>query len=375
MKTCPLLLSLHRHLYTSPQKMLRILRNEPNLETVFRMPREVFQNRFSFDLDCSSLLQDKQLSDRALSWMSRHVASVIAFNSSDYPEQLKAIASPPPVIYCRGNLELLKHPSFAIAIVGSRKSTGYGEQVVKNIVQGAKRIDAIIVSGGALGIDAMAHRLAIKQKMRTVCILGCGLDVPYPRSHRDLFEMIVRENGLLLSDFPLGVEPRPYHFPVRNRLISALSSCIVVVEAGGKSGTLTTAKHALDQGKPVFSVPGSIFSRNSDGAHALLCEGAFLYRDFSDIGNYFSGSVFKNINSECYHSPYELEAFDPRDVEKLSIEQKKILAMIGLDPTPIDCIIGQTTALISEIYSDLNKLEAMGLIVELDNEMYTRRTS
>ncbi|MEN8198586.1 MAG: DNA-processing protein DprA [Thermodesulfobacteriota bacterium] len=207
-------------------------------------------------------------------------ASAISFSDERYPQLLREIADPPPVLYAQGRMELL--PSSCVAMVGSRAATSYGKRSAFTLASDLAARGATVVSGLALGIDGEAHSGALSVKGNTIGVLGCGLDVVYPRQNGALYERI-RQRGLLLSEYPLGTRPDGFRFPARNRIISGISGGVVVVEAAKKSGSLITAEMAMDDGRDVFAVPGQIDSFKSNGTHWLLQQGAKLVQSAEDI--------------------------------------------------------------------------------------------
>jgi DNA processing protein len=205
---------------------------------------------------------------------------VVIFTDPDYPELLRRTAIPPPVLYARGRIDLLN--SQAVAIVGSRSATSYGRRATYNLARALGRRGVTVISGLAEGIDTQAHIGCLEGEGDTIAVLGCGLDVVYPRSNKQLYTRIA-ENGLLLSEYPLGSKPEGFRFPARNRLIAWLSRGVVVVEAARKSGTMITVQHALDEGREVGAVPGQIDSVKSHGTHWLLQQGASLIVSADDV--------------------------------------------------------------------------------------------
>lgn len=196
---------------------------------------------------------------------------VLTPDSPQYPEGLRRIPNPPGKLYFRGNLELLSRP--AAAVVGCRKPTAYGKWAAGRIGKALADHGILLVSGMAAGIDAAAHWGALRSGGGTAAVLGCGLDICYPRGNRDLYEKIT-EKGLLLSEYPEGFQPTRYSFPMRNRIISGLSAATAVVEAGRESGALITAECAAEQGRTVYAVPGNIDSLFSFGTNRLIRDGA-----------------------------------------------------------------------------------------------------
>lgn len=206
---------------------------------------------------------------------------VIALGDADYPKLLTEIPDPPTALYVLGNRKLLS--SKCLAIVGSRKSSRYGEAVAQLLSRTLARAGLTVVSGMARGIDAAAHDAALESDGATIAVLGTGIDITYPKSSTKLAAKILDRNGLFVSELPPGRPPRAANFPVRNRIISGLSLGVVIVEASERSGSLITARLAAEQDREVFAVPGSIFSPGSVGPHRLAQYGARLVHDTADI--------------------------------------------------------------------------------------------
>lgn len=203
----------------------------------------------------------------------------VSCDDNEYPNLLRQISDPPPLLFLKGRKELLA--SSCLAVVGSRASTAYGRRTAYSLAASLSS-SLTIVSGMALGIDTEAHSGALAAEGDTIAILGCGLDVIYPYQNRRLYEQIC-ESGLLVSEYPLGTTPDGFRFPARNRIIAGLSLGVLVVEAARKSGSLITAQMALDAGREVFAVPGQVDSFKSEGAHWLLKQGAKLVQSDMDV--------------------------------------------------------------------------------------------
>ena len=206
----------------------------------------------------------------------------ININSKYYPERLRNIDSPPKQIYCLGNLELLNYKN-NIAIIGSRNCSLYGERAAKDFSFNLAKEGVCIVSGLARGIDSFSHIGALNANGTTIAVLGSGLDNIYPKENIKLVESIIKNNGLVISEYPLGTKPLKHHFPARNRIISGLSDGVLVIEARRNSGTNITVDFALEQGKDVFVIPGNIYSKTSDGTNYLITEGAIPVLSYKDI--------------------------------------------------------------------------------------------
>ncbi|HYN09125.1 MAG TPA: DNA-processing protein DprA [Vicinamibacterales bacterium] len=206
--------------------------------------------------------------------------SALSCRAEAYPDRLRHIPDPPIILWLRGQTELLDAP--AVAIVGSRSATPAGLSVATRLGRELADVGLVVVSGMARGVDAAAHRGAIDGTGRTIAVLGCGTDVIYPREHHALARQILAR-GAIVSELPPGTPPRQWHFPLRNRIISGLAQAVVVVEASEKSGSLITAKAALEQGRDVLAVPGNVISGRHRGCHALIKDGARLVETVDDV--------------------------------------------------------------------------------------------
>ena len=212
----------------------------------------------------------------------------ITQKSREYPKLLAQIADPPKQLYCRGNIGLLK--SFCIGVVGTRKLTAYGKQATEEIITGLAGREITIVSGLAFGIDAIAHQTALDNELPTIAVLGTGIDDKsiYPNTNLPLAKEILKNNGLIISEYPEGTEGYKSNFPARNRIISGLSKGVLIIEAPLISGALITTKFATEQNRDVFAIPGNIFSPNSKGPNMLISKGAKPVFSAEDIlGNYY----------------------------------------------------------------------------------------
>jgi len=215
--------------------------------------------------------------------LENYIGKYISLLNPNYPTKLKSIFKPPFVLFYEGDINLLNNSCKKIAVIGSRNNSEYGKQVTKTLCQDlAINKDVIILSGLAKGIDAIAHKTCIENDGKTIAILGNGLNIIYPKENLDLYELI-KEKGLILSEYPLDVLPDASNFPKRNRIIAGLCDCIVVTEAKVKSGTMNTVSHALEDGKQIFCVPDKL--NTNSGCNKLIKEGAFLIENAEDILN------------------------------------------------------------------------------------------
>ena len=238
----------------------------------------VLQSRARAELARAGQLRTR--ADAELQALAEIGGAALIYGQPGYPELLRCSSQPPPVLYVLGKAELLEMP--CIAIVGSRAATSYGRSVAHKIGKDLALADVCVVSGLALGIDGEAHGGALAARGATAAVLGCGLDVVYPKTNRGFYEQI-RSRGLLVSEYPLGTPPEPFRFPARNRIIAGLSRGIVVVEASKKSGSLITVQFGLEEGREIFAIPSQVDSAKSAGAHWLVQQGAMLVVSAADI--------------------------------------------------------------------------------------------
>lgn len=284
--------------------------------------------------------------------------NIITIYDNEYPNKLKNIYNEPKVLYVKGSLSLLDKPS--LAIVGSRKATYYGKWVAEKISKELSRLGVSIVSGMALGIDAVAHQGAINESGETVAVLGSGVDNIYPKRNKKIYYDIL-EKGCILSEYPIGMKPVAGNFPQRNRIISGLSLGVIIIEAKEKSGSLITAYHAMEQGKEVFAVPGNINSIYSKGTNLLIKDGAKMVTNIEDI----------------LEEIIELKDLINKDKEKnisykeLSEEEQKIINQIENGPIHCDMIAYNTGISITQINSILTILQMKNIIKRLPGNIYT----
>ncbi|MEK7160564.1 MAG: DNA-processing protein DprA [Patescibacteria group bacterium] len=281
---------------------------------------------------------------------------IITILDENYPKLLKEIHDPPYIMYIKGALK--SEDEFAIAIVGTRKLSTYGQQVASCLARELTQVGLTIISGLALGIDTLAHLAALEQKTRTIAVVGSSLDrfSIFPPQNRSLAEKIA-QNGAILSEYPLGSAALPHHFPSRNRVVSGLSLGTLVIEAPQKSGALITANHALAQNREVFAVPGSIFNEASFGPNGLIKQGAKLVTCSQDILEELNlQNLAQNIAVQ------KIVADTP--------EEAAILEIISHDPLPIDKIVQATKLNTAQISATLSLMELKGKVKNLGGGQY-----
>lgn len=297
--------------------------------------------------------------EAAIAWLEHPAHAVVTLADTTYPRPLLEISDPPPLLFCRGRLELLGNP--ALAIVGSRNATAQGANTAEQFARSFGNSGFTIVSGLALGIDAAAHRGGLASAGSTIAVLGTGVDNLYPRSNAALGEEIA-ERGLLLSEFPLGTKALAHHFPRRNRLISGLCRGCLVVEAALASGSLITARSAAEQGREVFAVPGSIHSPLSKGCHALIKNGAKLVESAEDVLSELAGY------RERSRAP-ELVPAAARAPEETS---DPLLGAMGFDPVDVDFLCARAGLPAERVTAELLRLELDGRIASLPGGRFQR---
>jgi DNA processing protein len=298
---------------------------------------------------------------------------VVAYSSDDYPARLKQIPDPPLVLYVRGDVKVLS--GYAVAIVGTRRPTAYGSQVAQRLAHDLAQRQLVIVSGMARGIDSAAHRGALEAAGKTVAVLGSGIDVIYPRENKRLAEQVVG-SGALISEFPPGTSPAPENFPIRNRTISGLSLGVVVVEAAEYSGSLITARLAVEQNREVFAVPGNITSAQSFGPNHLIKQGAKLVDEWMDVIEEFPAEIRMQLlppaeaSDEAAAKPQTGLLFE----QSLTPDQKAVFEVLRADaPLFVDAILTSVPIPQPRVMTALLELEMAGVIRQLPGKNFIRK--
>ncbi len=303
--------------------------------------------------------------------IDRHVAAVaclkvriLTFFGDDYPARLKTIPDPPPLLYASG--ECLPQDSVGVAIVGGRRATPVGRIVTEEIAKDLAECGVTIVSGLARGIDAAAHRGALAGKGRTIAVLGCGIDRTYPPEHQAL-RRAIESQGTVLSELPIGAAPQSHHFPRRNRIISGLSFGVLVGEATVDSGSLITARLALEQGRDVFAVPGSIKDEACRGSNRLIKEGAKLIEGARDILD----EILPQVDAR-QRALLRLECAAVESMTPLSHEGAMVYEALSSEARSVDAVIERTGLGAAQVVAILLSLELSGRIRQLPGHQYIR---
>jgi DNA processing protein len=291
--------------------------------------------------------------------------NILSINDEQYPPLLRQLPDPPPVLYVYGQLI----PSdTSVAIVGSRNSTPYGETITRTLAQDLANNQITIVSGMARGIDTSAHKGALDANGRTVAVMGCGLETVYPAENKALFHSIAKNNGAVISEFSMGARPEAYHFPSRNRIISGMSMGTIVVEAGNKSGSLITARLALEQNRQVFAVPGQVHSQMTEGTHRLIKQGAKLIENAQDVLE----DLGPFLNAHLQVLPEKKMSSREKDVPPMDSIEKLIWEQLTIDPKYIDDIQHQMDITSSDLSVQLLQMEMKGLVEQHPGKRFSR---
>ena len=301
-----------------------------------------------------------------LELVDKNEIKIITYQDELYPAKLMNIYDRPPFLYVRGNLN---NDDINIAVVGSRLASTYGKYTTERISRELALKGLTIVSGMARGIDSVAHRGALTAHGRTIAVLGSGLDVIYPPENKKLFTDII-QNGAVISEFPPGTPPLSTNFPTRNRIISGMSYGVVIVEAGEKSGSLITARLALEQGREVFAVPGSIDSAGSRGTNKLIKQGAKLIENIDDILE----EIFPQFDGTIVLKPPSVsnsEVIAAKPAEILSTVDQKIISFISGSRVHIDDLISSTGLSPAYILGALTTLELKGIIQQHPGKFFS----
>ncbi|HQU62587.1 MAG: DNA-protecting protein DprA [Burkholderiales bacterium] len=310
----------------------------------------------------------------ALNWLKDPANSIVTLAESDYPAQLLNIQDPPPLLYFKGNRDLLAKP--ALAIVGSRNATPQGLSNAEAFAESASNAGFCIISGMALGIDAAAHAGGLRGSAASMAVVGTGLDIVYPAKNHQLAHKLAK-NGALISELPLGTPAIGRNFPRRNRIISGMSQGCLVVEAALRSGSLITAKQALEQGREVMAIPGSIHSPLSKGCHLLIKEGAKLVENIQDILDELNypashrrqkkNDIRENIAGETMQAQIQqFSAVFPSD------EGERLLECLGHDVIDIDTLCVRSGLTVESVSAMLLTLELNGYVSCLPGNCYQR---
>ena len=282
----------------------------------------------------------------------------------EYPEVLLPLNDPPAVLFYRGNPDVFSLPS--AAMIGSRSASWKGQAATEKIARELSENGIAVISGLAYGIDAAAHRGCLKGGSPTIAVLGCGLDQDYPAEHAALKREILENGGLILSEYAPGEKPLGWHFPIRNRIISGLAECLVVMEARIRSGSMTTVRHALDQGKDVFVYPGEPDNPKSEGNHLLLREGAIYFTSARDI---MEDMRWLDKKKEVGHNSSCASGGSPSD-GPMDAQEQKILDLLSGGERSFDELCEALALPAGQLMSSVTMMQIRGLIEAMPGKLY-----
>lgn len=370
----------------SLRQKIKLLQHFHSPEDIFYANRKDLEQLEAAEPEVLEALENKNLTQarQIIQTCQQKRIGILTYADALYPARLRNIADAPVVLYYRGLVpEFEAQP--VVAIVGTRKASAYGLSAAKTLSRQIACCGGLIISGAAAGIDTVAMDSALKTGHITVGVLGCGVDVVYPRSNQDLYAQTV-EKGCLLSEYPPGSKPERWHFPQRNRILSGIADAVLVVEAPESSGALITARHALEQGKDVFAVPGNIDSTTCAGCNTLLQEGAAAacsgWDVLRDYAPQYPGVVVQRpvtyVNTEPEIPPQPQIEDDKKDIDnptqtpysvineqlsQLTEEEKALMACLTPEPRPVDEVIAQLGEPAGKTLSLLTKLSLRKLVV------------
>ncbi|ETW97526.1 MAG: hypothetical protein ETSY1_22325 [Candidatus Entotheonella factor] len=323
--------------------------------------------------DKIAVVQQSQSFRDELEGIRTHQVTLLTLADAAYPLALRWIADPPAVLYMRG--QLTPSHQLAVAVIGSRKPNAYGKMSAQRFSQTLAEYGYTVVSGLARGIDSLAHQGALQAGGQTLAVLGSGINMVYPPENQRLYNQIC-DQGAVLSEFPLHTKPDRWNFPRRNRIISGLSLGTLVIEAAASSGSLHTARHALDQGREVFAVPGRIDDPNSRGTNGLIKKGAKLVETIDDILDELPEAVRTSAQRvQEVEAALETEPGLQAVPVDLSPQETQILALLSATETHIDAISTTTQLPVHVVAGILLTLELRELVQQLPGKFFVRRTS
>lgn len=352
----------------TPQAVHAVSERAPLDETLYGWLPSDFVTRCGISQKHASKLvqglRDKTIVDKELALLEKHAISYVTLFDEHYPQHLKEIHLPPPVLYYRG--APLHSYNNMIAVVGARKADRYGQRIVDSFVPSLVAHEWAIVSGGARGADSMAHYATVNAGGKTVVVLGSGLLRPYPAVNKPLFESVIASGGTVCSPFALEMEPLPYNFPARNRIIAGLSRGCIVVQAAAKSGARITAEFALDQGRDVFAVPGIFDDPLSAGCHKLIADGATVITSLDDILTFYNDIPCQKSQKQQHAIQTTIseskKTYAPSSRLDALDGDKKLIADVCVTPCSLEAIVTKTALSCNVVQTLLFELQIDGYV-------------
>ncbi|MCK4846730.1 MAG: DNA-processing protein DprA, partial [Deltaproteobacteria bacterium] len=352
-------LALYRIRGLSPERLREAIRAAKGARSLFTESSADYKDIYAKARSFS----DWSWVDRELDRAEEDGVELVTIEDAAYPSSLREIFTPPLVLYTKGATKDFFSKALAhVAIIGTRKATPFALAMAENIAEDLTRAGVVVVSGLARGCDSAAHRGALKATGETIAVLGCGIDIIYPKENKDIYRDIA-DRGVLVSEFPFGTPPMAQNFPIRNRIVSGLSSGVLVIEAPFKSGAMMTARMALDGGREVMAMPGQPGAKTTGGSNSLLKDGATLIESAEDVLEALS--ITPGVNIELpFTTPVGAPSANRRKASRgvsvqrsLDDEEKKILDILDAGPLHIDNITQEAGMTVSTVLTSLLTLE------------------
>jgi DNA processing protein len=358
-----------------PKRILDAVRELDSAAQIFTLPLTALEG-LKFPAEAAQFIFDgkaRRAAEEEWVRVIAQAATVVSYACPEYPERLREIYDPPPVLWVRGDVKLLSRP--AIAVVGTRHPTPYGTGIAEMLSRDLAARRLLIVSGMARGIDSCAHKGALAARMPTVAVWGTGIDIVYPRENRKLAEQILETGGAIVSEVPMGTFPAPQNFPRRNRILSGLSVAVLVVEAGENSGTRVTARCAAEQNRDLFAVPGNVTNKGSWTPNTLIKQGAKLVATWEDIWEDLPSQVRLQLEEEAPSASKQDPGASLLPDPVLRPQEAMVLEVLRADQSlQIDEILEllETQLTSSEVFTALFELEMAGRVRQLPGKNYVR---
>jgi DNA processing protein len=358
-----------------PKRILDAAKNLDTPSQIFTLPLTALEG-LRFPAEASQFIFDgkaRRAAEEEWARVAAQGATIVTYGCSEYPERLKEIYDPPPVLWVRGSASLLSRPG--IAVVGTRHPSPYGSGMAQMLARDLAVRRILIISGMARGIDSCAHKGAIEARMPTVAVWGTGIDVVYPKENKKLAEDILAGGGAIVSELPMGTFPAPQNFPRRNRILSGLSIAVLVVEAAENSGTRVTARCAADQNRDLYAVPGNVTNKGSWTPNTLIKQGAKLVATWEDIWEDLPSQVRLELEAEAPAASKSSITASLLPDPALRPEEAMVLEVLHQDSSlQIDEILEllETQLTSSEVFMALFELEITGRIRQLPGKNYVR---
>ncbi len=368
-------LALYRIRGLSPERLREAIRAAKGARSLFTESSADYKDIYAKARSFS----DWSWVDRELDRAEEDGVELVTIEDAAYPSSLREIFTPPLVLYTKGATKDFFSKALAhVAIIGTRKATPFALAMAENIAEDLTRAGVVVVSGLARGCDSAAHRGALKATGETIAVLGCGIDIIYPKENKDIYRDIA-DRGVLVSEFPFGTPPMAQNFPIRNRIVSGLSSGVLVIEAPFKSGAMMTARMALDGGREVMAMPGQPGAKTTGGSNSLLKDGATLIESADDVLEALS--VTPGVNIELpFTTPVGAPSANRRKASRgvsvqrsLDDEEKKILDILDAGPLHIDNITQEAGMTVSTVLTSLLTLELDGVVEQLPGKVFFKR--